>query len=57
MSTAFFYIHEGSIGNGELAFIYLIVLVLMYIAGPGKYSIDAAIYNRMYKEETEYDDF
>ena len=57
MGTAFFYIHEGSIGNGELAFIYLIVLVLMYIAGPGKYSIDAAIYNRMYKEETEYDDF
>lgn len=57
MGTAFFYIHEGSIGNGELAFIYLIVLILMYIAGPGKYSIDAAIYNRIYKEETEYDDF
>jgi putative oxidoreductase len=34
MSTAFFYIHEGSIGNGELAFIYLIVLVLMYIEVP-----------------------
>ena len=57
MGTAFFYVHEGSIGNGELAFIYLIVLILMYIAGPGKYSIDAVIYNRMHKVEDEYDDF
>ena len=57
MGTAFFYVHEGSIGNGELAFIYLIVLILMYIAGPGKYSIDAVIYNRMHKIEDEYDDF
>ena len=56
MGTAFFYVHEGSIGNGELAFIYLIVLLLMYIAGPGKYSIDAVIYNRMHKIEDEYDD-
>ena len=57
MGTAFFYVHEGSIGNGELAFIYLIVLILMYITGPGKYSIDAVIYNRMHKIEDEYDDF
>ncbi len=40
MAVAFFFAHGGSIAAGELAFSYLVVLVLMYIAGPGKYSVD-----------------
>ena len=31
----------------ELAFIYLVVFVLMYIAGPGKFSIDHFIGNKL----------
>ena len=41
MSMAFFVIHGNDpFSVKELAFIYLVVFVLMYIAGPGKYSID-----------------
>lgn len=55
MGGAFFYAHGGNIAEGELAFVYLITLVLMYIAGPGKYSVDAAIYNHFRKKEDSYD--
>ena len=41
MGMAFFVIHGNDpCSVKELAFIYLVVFVLMYIAGPGKYSID-----------------
>ena len=41
MGMAFFVIHGNDpFSVKELAFIYLVVFVLMYIAGPGKYSID-----------------
>ena len=41
MVVAFFVIHGNDpFSVKELAFIYLVVFVLMYIAGPGKYSID-----------------
>lgn len=51
MGTAFLYVHGGNINHGELAFVYLITFILMYCAGPGKYSIDAMIYKRMQKAE------
>lgn len=41
MGVAFFIIHASdAFAVKELAFIYFIVFVLMYIAGPGKYSVD-----------------
>ncbi len=40
MLVAFFVVHQGNVLEGELAFIYLIVFFLMYIAGAGRYSID-----------------
>ena len=43
MSVAFLYAHHGSIGDGELSFAYLTVFILMYFAGPGKFSIDYAL--------------
>lgn len=55
VAFAFFRIHEGSVNQGELAFIYLMVLVLLYIAGPGKYSIDAKIYH--YLHQKDYDNY
>ena len=34
MAVAFFFAHGG------LAFVYLVVFILMYMVGPGKYSVD-----------------
>ena len=48
MLVAFFHIHNASIAQGELAFIYLVVFILMYIAGPGAYSVEAKIYDYLH---------
>jgi len=40
MCVAFVSVHGSSISAGELAFVYLLVFVLLFIAGPGKYSVD-----------------
>jgi putative oxidoreductase len=44
MGVAFFMAHGGSIVNGELALIYLIVFLMMLLAGPGRYSVDNLIH-------------
>ena len=44
MFVAFFYAHGGSIADGELAFIYLCVFLLLLVTGPGRYSADYLIY-------------
>ena len=54
MGTAFFYIHGGNIAEGELALSYLILFILMYIAGPGRYSVDAIINRYLNKDEDEW---
>ncbi|NDV64350.1 DoxX family protein [Bacteroides sp. 224] len=41
MFMAFFVIHGGdSFSVRELAFLYLAIFILMYVAGPGKFSVD-----------------
>lgn len=41
MGMAFFVIHgQDTFSTKELAFIYLVVFILMYIAGPGKFAVD-----------------
>lgn len=41
MAVAFFVIHGAQAFHAkELAFIYLVVFIFMYIAGPGRFSID-----------------
>ena len=41
MCIAFFVVHgNDSFAVKELAFVYLVVFVLMYIIGPGKFAID-----------------
>ena len=48
MIVAFFVIHANDVfAVKELAFIYLGVFVLMYIAGPGKFSIDYFIGSKL----------
>lgn len=46
---AFFAVHGGSISVGELAFVYLMVFILLFVAGPGKYSVDAFIGKKLWK--------
>ena len=54
MGTAFFYVHGGNIAAGELALSYLILFTLMYVAGPGKYSVDAIISKYLNKDEADW---
>ncbi len=44
MGVAFFLVHGGSVKAGELALIYFVVFVLMFLAGPGKYSLDSLMF-------------
>ena len=50
--NGFFVIHGNDpFAVKELAFIYLVVFVLMYITGPGKFSIDHVISSALYKKK------
>ena len=52
MIVAFFIVHANdAFAVKELAFIYLIVFIIMYIAGPGKFSIDHNIGNEMVRRK------
>lgn len=46
MAVAFWMAHGGKLkgeGSGEMAFLYLGVFIVLFIAGGGKYSVDAKI--------------
>ena len=44
MATAFFIIHGGdAFGDKEMSFIYLAMYLVIFIVGPGKYSVDKLI--------------
>ena len=47
MGVAFFVIHERSLSgthSGELAFIYLAGFVTLFVAGPGRFSVDQRLF-------------
>jgi putative oxidoreductase len=47
MAIAFFLVHNGQpFTEKELSLLYLVIFVLMYISGPGKYSIDSLLRKR-----------
>ena len=53
MIVAFFVVHANEVFSvKELAFIYLVVFILMYIAGPGKFSIDHIIGNELSRRKS-----
>lgn len=56
MAVAFFDVHDATFPAGELSFIYLIVLLILYIAGPGRYSLDYLIDIRLKKDEKDIED-
>ncbi len=51
MIMAFFIIHGNDpFAARELSFVYLIIFVLLFISGPGKYSIDRLIAKKLIKK-------
>lgn len=44
--TAFMYVHDGSIAQGELTFSYLMVFMLLLITGPGNFAFDSILQPR-----------
>lgn len=51
MAVAFFDVHDGMFPEGELSLIYLILFILIYITGPGRYSFDYLIDRRFQKDK------
>ena len=52
MSVAFFDVHDAILPEGELALIYLIIFIILFITGPGRYSVDYMIDNKFKKEKS-----
>ena len=50
MAVAFFDVHDAMMPEGELALIYLAVFCILYVTGPGRYSIDYLIDSKVRKE-------
>lgn len=53
MAVAFFDIHDGMMPEGELALIYLIVFFVLFLTGPGRYSVDYLIDSKVMKDKEQ----
>ena len=53
MAVAFFDVHDAMFPDGELSLIYLVLFVILYITGPGRYSIDYLIDMKFQKDKNE----
>lgn len=51
MGVAFFDVHDAMMPEGELALIYFIIFILLFLVGPGRYSVDYLIDVRFQKEK------
>ena len=51
MAVAFFDVHDAIISEGELALIYFIMFIILFITGPGRYSVDYLIDMKVQKEK------
>lgn len=51
MGVAFFDIHDAMMPEGELALIYFIVFMVLFLVGPGRYSVDFLIDMKFQKEK------
>lgn len=51
MGVAFFDVHDAMMPEGELALIYFIMFTLLFLTGPGKFSIDYLIDTKFHKEK------
>lgn len=52
MAVAFFDVHDGMFPDGELSLIYMVLFVILYVTGPGRYSVDYLIDMKFQKEKS-----
>ncbi len=50
MAVAFFDVHDAMLPEGELALIYFIVFLGLFLVGPGRYSVDYLIDRKIRKD-------
>ena len=53
MAVAFFDVHDGMMPDGELSLIYMVVFLILFMTGPGRYSVDAIIDRKVQKDKEE----
>ena len=53
MGVAFFDVHDAMMPDGELALIYLVIFIILFFTGPGRYSLDYLIDTKFKKEKIE----
>ena len=53
MGVAFFDVHDAMMPEGELALIYLVIFIILFFTGPGRYSLDYLIDTKFKKEKIE----
>ena len=53
MAVAFFDVHDGMMPDGELSLIYMVVFLVLFMTGPGRYSVDAIIDRKVKKDKEE----
>lgn len=53
MAVAFFDVHDAMMPEGELSLIYLIVFIILYLVGPGRFSFDYLIDSRFRKDKED----
>lgn len=52
MAVAFFDVHDAMLPEGELSLIYMVVFIILYLVGPGRYSVDYLI-DKKFRKETD----
>ena len=53
MGVAFFDIHDAILPEGELALIYLIMFLILFVTGPGRYSLDYLIDTKVKSKQSK----
>ena len=53
MGVAFFDVHDAMIPEGELALIYMTVFIILFLTGPGRYSMDYLIDVKLSRERNQ----
>ena len=53
MGVAFFDVHDAMIPEGELALIYMTVFIILFLTGPGRYSMDYLIDMKLSRERSQ----
>lgn len=52
MAVAFFDVHDAMFPEGELALIYLIMFIVLYFTGAGRYSLDYLIDQKFQQQKS-----